>query len=70
MNIAKAAASIDAVKALQVELGVPTRLREVGLSKELFPAIARHVMGDRSLYFNPSRTDTVEPVLAILEEAW
>ena len=58
------------VNRLQAETGVPTRLRDVGLSKSLFPAIAEHVLADRSLYFNPRMTDSAEPVLRILEAAW
>ncbi len=71
MSEAEAAQSaIDAVRRLQAQTGVPTRLRDVGLSRELFPAIADHVLADRSLYFNPRQTSSAEPVLEILEAAW
>ncbi|MEP7205643.1 MAG: iron-containing alcohol dehydrogenase [Casimicrobiaceae bacterium] len=61
--------AIDAVVALQRTLGVPTRLRDTGLDRGLFGALADLAMGDRGLYFNPRRA-TREDVLALLEAAW
>ena len=65
-----AEASIQAVRDLQVAARVPARLRETELDRALLPRIAEHAMGDRGLYFNPRRTDRVEAVLQLLEEAW
>lgn len=66
----RAQAAIDRVRALQRDAGVPTRLRDTGLGREKLPEIAKHTLGDRGLYFNPRRTDSIEPVMALLEAAW
>jgi len=66
----RAGRAIDAVKALQQSVGVPTRLRDTGLDESLLPAIARDTLDDRGLYFNPRRTGSVEPVLQLLRSAW
>lgn len=65
-----AEAAIQAVRDLQAAAGVPARLRETDLDKALLPRIAEHTMGDRGLFFNPRRTERVEAVLQLLEEAW
>ena len=67
---AAARAGIDAVRALQRAAKVPTRLRDTGLDRSLLPAIAADTLGDRGLYFNPRRTDSVDPIVRLLEEAW
>jgi alcohol dehydrogenase class IV len=70
MDTAQAAqAAITAVQALQAELGVPRRLSETALDRELLPRLARGAMSDRGLYFNP-RLATEAEVLALLEAAW
>lgn len=66
----RAAAAIERVRALQRDAGVPTRLRDTGLAREKLPEIAQHALGDRGLHFNPRRTDSIAPVLALLEAAW
>lgn len=66
----RAEAAIDRVRALQRDAGVPTRLRDTGLAREKLPEIAAHAFGDRGLYFNPRRTESIEPVIALLEAAW
>ncbi|WP_083745233.1 iron-containing alcohol dehydrogenase family protein [Variovorax sp. KK3] len=63
-------ASVEAVRQLQRDLGVPTRLRDTPLDRALLPAIADHAMGDRALYFNPGPTPTPQAVLSLLEAAW
>lgn len=58
------------VRALQRQLGVPTRLRDIGVSRELLPAIAKKVMGERGLYFNPRPVRHPDEVEALLQAAW
>jgi alcohol dehydrogenase len=67
---AMAEAAIEAVRELQRRSRVPTRLRDVGLARDRLPVIAEHTLHDRGLFFNPRRTESAEPILAILEEAW
>lgn len=66
----QAKAGIDAVRSLQAAAGVPTRLRDTGLDKALLPAIAEDTLGDRGVFFNPRRTESVEPILELLHSAW
>lgn len=63
-------AAIEAVLKLQEGAKVPRRLRDVGLDQALLPAIAEDTLHDRGLYFNPKRTTSAEPILAMLEAAW
>jgi alcohol dehydrogenase len=65
-----AAGAIEAVRRLQLESGVPSRLRDTGLERALLPAIAEDTLHDRGLYFNPRRTATAAPILEMLEQAW
>ena len=65
-----ARAAIDAVTDLQIASAVPRRLRDTGLDRALLPRIAEHTLRDRGLYFNPKRTGSAEPIVALLEQAW
>ncbi len=62
-------AAIAAVQALQQRLGLPRRLRDAGLVRELLPQLAQDALSDRGLYFNPRPAGAAE-VLALLEAAW
>ena len=61
---------IEAVKTLQRDSKVPTRLRDTGLDRTLLPAIAADTLRDRGLFFNPRRTENAAPIVEILEQAW
>ena len=65
-----AQAGIDAVRRLQADARVPTRLRDTGLDEALLPAIAEHTLRDRGLFFNPRRTESAAPILDLLKQAW
>lgn len=67
---AAARAGIEAVRKLQHDAGVPTRLRDTGLAEDMLPAIAEHTLADRGLYFNPRTTASAEPILELLKRAW
>lgn len=67
---ANARRAIDAVRRIQREAGVPTRLRDTALDRSLLADIADHAMSDRGLHFNPRSTATSEPILRLLEAAW
>lgn len=57
------------IEALRLELGVPTRLRDLGLDPSDLAAVVAGTMQDRGLSFNP-RSATEQDVLTILEAAW
>ena len=56
--------------ALQAELGVPKRLRDIGIAKDLLPTIANKVMGERGLYFYPRPVTHPDEVEVLLQAAW
>lgn len=58
------------VAALVDDIGVPHRLRDVGVAQDDLEAVARETMGDRGLYFNPRTVDSPDQVLGVLEAAW
>ena len=62
--------AVEAVRRLQRETGVPSRLRDTGLDRALLPAIAEDTLRDRGLFFNPRRTADAAPILDMLEQAW
>ncbi len=62
--------AIEAVERLQRAIGVPLRLRDTGLDRALFPAIAEHALVDRGLFFNPRPTSSAAAVIGLLEQAW
>jgi alcohol dehydrogenase class IV len=58
------------VRDLQGELGVPTRLRDIGVPPESLGAIAKKVMGERGLYFNPRPVRDPDEIESLLQAAW
>jgi alcohol dehydrogenase len=69
-EVAPVVLAVDDVRALQSELGVPTRLRDIGVPRDSLPAIARKVMGERGLYFNPRPVRDAGEIESLLEAAW
>mgnify|MGYP003624719678 CR=1 FL=1 len=60
----------DLVAALIKDLGLPARLRDVGVKREHFEAIARGGMQNMMVRSNPRPVDRHEDILEILELAW
>lgn len=60
----------DALLALLEELGQPRRLRDVGVSREQLPVIARTVIASGQARFNPRPVETEADVMEILETAF
>ena len=58
------------VEQLRDELGLPSRLRDVGVPEAALPGIAAHLMQERGLYFNPRPVRDAAEVQTILREAW
>ena len=61
---------IEAVRRLAEKIGLPTRLREVGVSHDHFPAICDLALGDGSLVTNPRPVEHEDDIIAILEKAF
>ncbi len=68
-GLASADELIAAVEALTVQLGLPTRLSEVGVTEADFPAVADHVLGDPAINTNPRPVTGPDDVLAVLRAA-
>jgi alcohol dehydrogenase len=60
----------EKILSLREALGVPTRLRDLGVKREALAGVAAHVMHERGVYFNPRTVRGPEEVLELLERAW
>ncbi|MDR3532936.1 MAG: iron-containing alcohol dehydrogenase [Rhodopila sp.] len=60
----------DAVAALIASLGLPARLRDVGVKAEQLDEIAVESMHDRWVHTNPRKIDGPAAVRALLDAAW
>jgi alcohol dehydrogenase class IV len=69
-EVVPASLPVERVQALQSELGVPTRLRDIGVPRDVLPTIARKVMGERGLYFNPRPVTDPGEIESLLNAAW
>ena len=63
-------AAADAVAGLTAGLGLPTRLRDVGVKPEQLDLIAENSMHDRWVHTNPRKIDGPAVVRTLLEAAW
>jgi alcohol dehydrogenase class IV len=64
------APAADAVAELIAGLGLPTRLRDVGVRPEQLDAIAKGSMHDRWVHTNPRKIDGSAVVRTLLDAAW
>jgi len=60
----------DAVGALIAGLGLPTRLRDVGVREDQLDLIAENSMHDRWIHTNPRKIDGPAVVRTLLDAAW
>ena len=67
---ALAAAVPEHVFAMNQRMGLPLRLRELGVPREGLRQLARDALGDYSVYTNPKPVTAAEQVLEVLEQAW
>lgn len=66
----RAGAFVDALQSLIGRLGMPARLREVGIPQDALPRMAADAMKQQRLLVNNPRTVTEADALAIYKEAW
>lgn len=64
------AAAGDAVAALVADLGLPTRLRDVGVKREQFPLIAEGSLENLFVRQNPRPITSPGDIVELLEMAW
>lgn len=60
----------DAIESLVRELGQPTRLRDVGVAREQFEAVAHSSVGNLFVRSNPRPIEDPGQIVEILEAAW
>jgi maleylacetate reductase len=60
----------EAVAALIAGLGLPTRLRDVGVKEDQLDLIAENSMDDRWIHTNPRKIDGPAVVRTLLDAAW
>jgi len=65
-----ASAVVDRVSSLTRELGIPARLRDVGIPKDALPAIAESAWMDASSRNNVRPVDSSKQLASVLEQAW
>lgn len=63
-------AAINAILDLTKRLGLPQRLRQVGVSEEGLAMVAEDALYDGSIVYNPKSIFEAEEVLKILKKAW
>ena len=62
--------AIAAVRALARRAGLPSRLRDVNVSREKLPALAQVILNEPGLAFNPRPVESAAQIEAILDSAW
>ena len=67
---AGAQALIDALRTLRAGLGVPSRLRDLGVTQSQLGPVAAQVMTERGLFFNPRPVAHVGEVEQLLAAVW
>lgn len=60
----------EAVAKLVASLGLPTRLREVGVPESALTTLAEATRDERSLRTNPRPIEGMDPILEVLHAAW
>jgi alcohol dehydrogenase class IV len=63
-------AAAGSIRSLIKALGLPGRLRDIGVTKELLPLIAERTMNDWSIGTNPRPVKSAEEILFLLNKAW
>lgn len=61
---------IEWVDLLASSLGVPRRLRDIGVPQDALERIAHKTMGERGLYFNPRPVHDAGEILGLLQQAF
>lgn len=61
---------IEWLDELTRQLGVPRRLRDIGVAQDALERIANKTMGERGLYFNPRPVHDAGEILGLLQQAF
>lgn len=69
-GVADGEAVVIGIEQMTAELGLPTRLRDVGVQRDDLPGVAEHVLADNAVITNPRPVHGVDDVLEVLTAAW
>jgi alcohol dehydrogenase class IV len=61
---------VERLTALQKTLGVPHRLRDIGIDRSALPDVASQTLHERGLHYNPRPVRRAAEVFELLESAW
>lgn len=70
MGLSAELGSAELIRRFVASLGLPTTLREVGVQRDDFPALARDAMSDMIVAANPRPVQGESEVVSILEKAY
>ena len=63
--------TIEAVEKLRADIGIPTRLRDIGVTEDMLPGFAERAFGiKRLMRVNPRVPQTAAEILDIYKAAW
>jgi alcohol dehydrogenase class IV len=65
-----ALSAADGVEDLRRSLGLPDRLRDVGVPEEGLELIASATLHDRALATNPRPVSDAGPIMTVLRQSW
>ena len=65
-----ALAAADAMERLRESLGLPGRLRDVGVPEDGLELIAAATLHDRALATNPTPVTDAGPIMTVLRRSW
>lgn len=64
-------ATVAAVERLRADIGIPTRLRDIGVTEDMLPGFAEKAFAiKRLMRINPRMPQSADEILAIYREAW
>jgi alcohol dehydrogenase class IV len=63
-------ALVSRLEAMTAQLGLPTRLGDVGVRRESLGGVAEHVLADVAVRTNPRPVSTVDDVVEVLDAAF
>ena len=69
-DMGAAMAAADAVENLRISLGLPGKLRDVGVPEEGLELIAAATLHDRALATNPTPVADAGPIMTVLRNSW
>ena len=61
--------AVQAVRRLETDIGIPARLRDLGVDKASIPDMAADAMKSANIAINPRKT-TINEIISLYESAW